>query len=325
MQRRFFLGALASLASGFTPVAWTQEAFPSKPIRFIVPFPPGGASDAVARLLAQKMETRLNQPVLVINVPGAGGNIGTEQVKIAAADGHTWLMGFDGTMVINPNLMPKMPFDSIRDFAPVAKIGDVDLVIVANKNQQIANLKELVAVSKERAEGLFYGTTGIGSTAHIAGELLKQATSAKLTHVAYKGAGPATLDVVGGHIPLAIVAVASVTNHVKSGALTAIAITGATRSKLLPDVPTVAESGVANYDITSWFGMFVPVHTPTKIVAKLNEELNEQLQNPEVRKQIEDAGMAPKGGTAEELEAQVKHDLARYSEIVKSAGIEVQK
>ena len=326
--RRRFLVPTAALVVGLFCVlanparlAQAQDAFPAKPIRLVVPFTPGGVTDTSGRLIAEHLGKRLGQQVIVDNKPGASGNIGTSLVKAAAPDGYTLVLGFDGTMVINPHVFSKIPFDTVTDFVPIGKIGDATLILVAHPDVPAKTLAEVIALSKSQAGGLSYGTSGTGGTPHIAGELLKSRTQANLTHVPYKGGGQAMTDVLGGTIPLVYTAVAGAHGHVKSGKLRAVAVSGAQRSTALPDVPTFIESGVPDFVVNSWVGLFAPAKTPPAIVTQLNRELNAVLNDPAVREKLRVMGIDATPGSPENYLDEVKRDLARYGQVVKAAGI----
>ncbi len=278
-------GVCAALALGASTAA-AQTAYPAKPIRLVVPFAPGGVTDTSGRLIAEQLSKRLGQQVIVDNKPGASGNIGTQMVSAAEPDGYTLLLGFDGTLVINPHVFPKVGFDTAKDFAPIGKIGDAILILVSHPGVPAKTLKEVIALSKTQSGGLSYGTSGTGGTPHIAGELLKQRTGANLTHIPYKGGGQAMVDVMGGSIPLVYTAVAGAIQHVKSGKLHAVAVSSAQRAPSMPDVPTFIENGVADFDINSWVGLLAPAKTPRAIVDKLNTELNAVLNDPAVRERL---------------------------------------
>ncbi|MES2413373.1 MAG: tripartite tricarboxylate transporter substrate binding protein [Pseudomonadota bacterium] len=317
-------GALATAAAVLPTYAFAQAAFPNKPIRLVVPFVPGGVTDTSGRLIAEQLSKRLGQQVVVDNRPGASGNIGTQQVAVAAPDGYTLVLAFDGTMVINPHVFEKTPFDTLKDFAPIGKIGDAVLILVANPALPAKTLQEVIALSKTQTGGLSYGTSGTGGTPHIAGEQLKLRTGANLTHVPYKGGGQAMTDVLGGQIPLVYTAVAGAQGQVKAGRLKAIAVSSAQRSRSLPDVPTFIESGVADFDVNSWVGLLAPAKTPRPIVDKLNAELNAVLNDPEVREKLNVMGIAATPGTPEKFGDDMKRDLARYGPVVKAAGIKAE-
>jgi len=304
--------------------AWSQDAFPSKPIRLVVPFTPGGVTDTSGRVIAEFLGRRLGQQVVVDNKPGASGNIGTNLVATAPADGHTLLLGFDGTMVINPHVFAKVPFDTLKDFAPVGKIGDAVLILVAHPGVPARTLQEVIALSKNQRGGLSYGTSGIGGTPHIAGELLNQRTGANLQHVPYKGGGQALTDAIGGSIPLVYTAVAGAQGHVKTGKLKAIAVSSAVRTPSMPDVPTFIESGLADFAVSSWVGLFAPAGTPRAVVQRLNAELNAVLADPAARERLAVLGIDPTPGTPEQYLDEVRRDLARYGQVVRSAGIKAE-
>jgi len=298
------------------------QDYPAKPIRILVPFAPGGVADNSARVIAEPLGVRLGHQVIVENRPGASGNIGTQQAAQATPDGYTLLLGFDGTMVINPHVFPKIPFDTLADFAPVTKLGDATLILVAHPGTGLKSLQQLIEAAKSKP--FPYGTSGTGGTPHLAGELLKQRTGAQLEHVPYKGGGPAVVDVVGGQIPLVFTAIASAQQHVRSGRLVALGVPSARRSAALPDVPTFQEGGMAGFDVSSWTGIFAPAKTPAAIVAKLQKELAFVLQTPFVKERYATLGIEPVGNSPQEFAAQVRDDLARWAGVVKSANVKIE-
>ena len=318
-SRRMFAAVLMAPA-----LALSQAAYPARPIRLVVPFVPGGVTDTSGRLIAEQLSRRLGQQVIVDNKPGASGNIGTQQVAAAEPDGYTLLLGFDGTMVINPHVFEKVPFNTVRDFAPVGKIGDAILILVANNNFPAKNVRDMIALSKAQPGGLSFGTSGTGGTPHIAGELLKQRTGAHLVHVPYKGGGQAMTDVLGGSIPLVYTAIAGAVQHVKAGKLHALAVSSAQRATSLPEVPTFIESGVPDFEINSWVGILAPARTPRALVVRLNTELNAVLADPEVRARLEALGIGATPGTPEKFGEEIVRDLARYGAVVKAAGIKAE-
>ena len=316
--------ALTGFMAALPMLVRAQNVYPSKPIRLVVPFPPGGVTDTSARLIAEHLSKRLGQQVIVDNRPGASGNIGTQQVAAAEPDGYTLLLGFDGTLVINPHVFDKVPFNTTRDFAPIGKIGDAILILVAHPGVSATNLKDVVALSKSQPAGLSYGTSGTGGTPHIAGELLKLRTGANLVHIPYKGGGQAMTDVLGGNIPLVFTAVAGAQSHVKSGKLRAIAVSSAQRSKSLPDVPTFMESGLnglSDFEINSWVGLLAPAKTPKPIIDRLNTELVYVLNDLDVRDKLNVMGISAAPDSSAKFSEDIKRDLARYGQIVKAAGI----
>ena len=322
--RRHWLQAALLGASLTLMGSAIAQSYPTKPIRLIVPFTPGGVTDTSGRLIAEQLSKRLGQQVIVDNKPGASGMIGTQQVAAAEADGYTLLLGFDGTLVINPHVFPKIGFDSVKDFAPIGKIGDAVLILVANPSFPAKNLKDLIALSKTQAGGLSYGTSGTGGTPHIAGELLRQRTGANLVHVPYKGGGQALTDVLGGNIPLVYTAIASAIPHVKSGKLLPIAVSSSKRASSMPDVATFIENGVADFEASSWVGLLAPAKTHRAIIARLNTELTAVLNDPEVKERLNGMGITASPGTAESFGAELSRDLAKYGPVVKAAGIKAE-
>ena len=318
MRFRLFLVAML-LAAGARAQDW-----PAKPVRIVVPFSPGGVADNSARVVAEPLAQRLGQPVLVENRPGASGNIGTAQVAQAAADGYTLLLGFDGTMVINPHVFAKIPFDTLKDFAPVTKLGDATLVLVAHPSVAAKNLAEFIALARTTPRSWPYGTSGTGGTPHLAGELLVQRTQLRLEHVPYKGGGQAITDVVGGQIPLVFTAIATAQQYVRAGRLTALAVPGARRSSALPEVPTFQESGLEGFDVSSWTGIFAPASTPPPVVARLQKELAAVLHSSFVKERYAVLGIEPVGNAPGEFAAQVRADLARWEKVVKAANVRLE-
>ena len=323
MNKRHLLKTATALAfTALTPLAATAQAsYPERPVKLIVPFAPGGVTDTSGRLIAEQLAKRLGQQVVVENKAGASGNIGAQQVATAAPDGYTLVLAFDGTMVINPHVFQKVPFDTLKDFASVGKIGDATLILVAHPSFPGKSLKDVIDLSKKEPKGLSYGTSGIGGTPHIAGELLNQRTGAKLVHVPYKGGGQAMADALGGNIPLVYTAVAGAISHLKPGKLNAIAVSSRTRSPSLPDTPTFIEAGVPDFESSSWVGILAPAKTPRPIIDRLNRELNAVLATPEVIERLAVLGIVATPGTPEQFSEQMKSDLAKYGQVVKAAGI----
>ena len=299
----------------------TAQDWPTKPLRLIVPFAPGGVTDNAARVIAEPLAVRLGQPVVTENRGGAGGNIGTAAVAQAEPDGYTLVLGYDGTLVINPHVYSKIPFDTLRDFAPVTKLGDATLILVANPNAGVRSLKDLIQAAKTKP--FPYGTSGTGNTTHLVAELLKQKTGTKLEHVPYKGGGPALIDVVGGQIPLVFTAIASAQQYVHQGRLLALGVPSAKRSSALPDVPTFEESGIAPFDVSSWVGILAPAKTPRPVVDRLHKELVAVLQSPFVKERYATLGIEPVGNTPAEFGEEMKADLARWAQVVKAANVRV--
>jgi len=306
-----------------TTLVWSlalAQPYPSKPVRVIVPFSPGGVADSSARVVSERLGARLGQSLVVENRPGAAGNIGTAAVAASAPDGYTLLLGFDGTMVINPHVYAKLPFDTLRDFAPVSKLGDATLILVAHPSVPAKDLRQLLALKTNFS----YGTAGTGSTPHLAGELLAQRTGIALTHVPYKGGGQAMADVVGGQIPLVYTAIATAQQFVKSGKLKGLGVSAARRSNALPDVPTFVESGVEGFVVDSWVGILAPAKTPRPIVERLQKEIAAVLKEPEIRERYATLGIEPVGNAPEQYMEQIRADLARWQQVVRQANIKIE-
>ena len=324
-KRHWLMLACASaLSLALSAPSALAQAYPNKPIRLVVPFTPGGVTDTSGRLIAEQLSKRLGQQVVVDNKPGASGNIGTQLVASAEPDGYTLLLGFDGTLVINPHVFPKIGFDTAKDFAPIGKIGDAVLILVAHPGAAIKTLRDVINLSKTQSGGLSYGTSGTGGTPHIAGELLKDRTGANLVHIPYKGGGQAMTDVLGGNIPLVYTAIAGAIQHIKTGKLHPVAVSSAQRSSSLPEVPTFIESGLTDFDINSWVALLAPAKTPKAIVDKLNAELNAVLSDPAVRERLTGMGIAATPGSADKFAQEMQRDLTRYGSVVKSAGIKLE-
>jgi tripartite-type tricarboxylate transporter receptor subunit TctC len=312
---------LAAAALGLAAPAALGQAYPAKPLRLVVPFAPGGVTDTSARVVADRLGARLGQAVVVENRPGASGNLGTQQVAQAAPDGYTLLLGFDGTMVINPWVFAKIPFDPLRDFEPVTKLGDATLILAAHPSLPANDVRELIALAKEKPGTLSYGTSGTGGTPHLAGEMLNQRAGIALVHVPYKGGGPAITDAVGGQIPLVFTAIAGAQQYVKSGRLKALGIPAAKRSAALPDAKTFVEAGLEGFVVDSWVGVLAPARTPRPVIERLHQEIGAVLAEPEVRGRYAVLGIEPVGNTPAEFAAQIRTDLARWEKVVKQANV----
>jgi tripartite-type tricarboxylate transporter receptor subunit TctC len=309
---------LALLAVAALPIHAQSPAdtYPNRPVKIIVPFTPGGVADNAARNVADRLSVRLNQPFIVESKPGAGGNIGNELVAKSAPDGYTLLLGFDSTLVINPLIFSNIGFDPIKDFAPITKLGDSTLVLVATESLPVNNVQELIAYAK-RTPGLSFGTGGAGSTAHLAGELLNTRAGIQLQHVPYKGGSQSMADLIGGHVPLVITAVATSAGYIKAGQIKALGVLSAKRSPALPDTPTFAESGLAGFEVPTWAGLLAPANTPPAIVDKLYREVKVVLADPELRKKYADLGLEPVGNTPAEFATQIRTGLDGWEPVVK--------
>jgi tripartite-type tricarboxylate transporter receptor subunit TctC len=320
LQSAALLGAGAGL--GLPALSLAADTYPSKPIRFICPFATGGSADLVTRLVAEQLTLRLGQSVIVENRTGAGGNIGTRMVQLAPPDGYTLLLGYDGTLAVNPHIYRNLPFDTVNDFQPVGFIGDVPLLLLVGPGVPATTLTELVAYSKTVPKGLGYGTPGVGSTQHLMFELIKEKTGANFVHVPYRGAAPAMVDAMGGTIPMVGAALAGSVEYVRGGKLRALAISGTQRTHYFPEVPTLSEAGLTGVSITTWHGLLVPKGTPPAIVTKLNATLNAALRDPKVIERLDVIGSIPAPTTPEGFRDRIKEDRDMDAELVKIAKIE---
>jgi tripartite-type tricarboxylate transporter receptor subunit TctC len=301
------------------PAAQAQS-YPSKPIRFVVPYPPGGPLDVIARLLGAKVAESVHQPVIVDNKPGAGGNIGADAVAKSPPDGYTILMGAVATHAINPTLYAGIPYDAARDFIAVTQVASTPNVLVVNPSVPASNVKEFIAYAKANPGKLNFGSGSTGSAGHLAGELFKSMAGVDMVHVPYKGAAPAMQDLVGGQIQLMFDNLASSLTQVRAGRIRALAVTTARRSALAPDLPTIAESGLPGFDISTWFGIFTPAGTPRDIVEKLHAEFTRALADREVRDRMLALGAEPVGNTPAEFAAYIRAEADKYARVIKASG-----
>jgi tripartite-type tricarboxylate transporter receptor subunit TctC len=319
VARRIIAAALCSLLFPYAATGHAQS-YPTKPIRLIAPSSTGGGIDTLARIVAQGSST-LGQQIVVENRGGANGMIGTELAAKAPADGYTLLLGFVGAIAVNVSLYNKVPYDPVRDFAPITQVASSPLLIAAHPSLPARSIAELVRLDKARPGQVTYGTGGTGTGSHLTMELFNLTAGTHLLHVPYKGIGPALTDVLGGHISLMVSSPLSSQPHVQSGRLRGLAVTGRERLAALPNVPTMIESGVPNFVSTSWFGVLAPAGTPPAIVARLNKEFVALLQRPDVREQISRTGADPVGDSPEEFAAFIKTEIGKWGKVVKAARI----
>jgi tripartite-type tricarboxylate transporter receptor subunit TctC len=317
LERLFRLAAVAALSAA----ALAAQAFPDKPVRILVPQTPGGASDTLARIMAQKLGEKWNQPVVVENKAGAGGNLGMEAVAQSPADGHTLLMSYVGTHAINGALYKKLPFDPERDFAPVATLATLPFVAVSRPDAPFRTIAELVAAA--RKEQLTYGSAGNGSVNHLLGEMFGSAAGVKLQHVPYRGAAPAMQDLIGGRIHLVFTSLPSVSGAIKQGTLRPIAVTSARRAASFQDIPTIAEAGFRDFDVNPWFGLFAPARTPPQVIARINADVNEILQSRDVQERFMGQGAEPYLTSPQEFARVLKADIQKWGQVVKASGASV--
>lgn len=324
LQRAKLCTAVAlTLASLLLPLAsQAQDAYPSKTIRFVVPYPPGGPTDLMARLLTVELQARLGVSVIVDNKGGAGGNLGSAEVaKQAPADGHTLLLAASGPMAVNATLYRSMPFNPLTDLAPVIQISSFPLVLEVNPKVNVKTVKELIALAKTNKTELSFASAGNGTPQHLAGEMFNTQTDIKIAHIPYRGAGPAVNDLLGGQVNVMFDILSSSLQYIQAGKLTALAVTSAKRSPQLPNVPTMAEAGVAGYEFTGWHGIAVRAGTPAPIIDKLNSTLNAIFKEPEFRKKWEAIGTPVVGGTAAQFGELIKKDTVRLGKVVKDSGV----
>ena len=318
---RFVLRAAAAVAVALCTHAAFAQAWPTKPVKFIVPFPPGGSVDPLARLLGVRLANSLGQPFVIENKPGASGSIGTAQVAKSAPDGYTYVFVFD-THAVNPALIPNFPFDTLHDLAPVMLVGTAPMAIVTSPEKPYKSFGDVVAAAKARPEALSIGSVGNGSLGHLAMIVVQQMGGFKITHVPYKGGGPMMTDVMGKQCELGIASVAALFANVKGGKLRALGVTGEKRSPVMPDVPTLAEQGFPGFSAYAWWGILAPAGTPRPIVDKFNAELVRILNLPEVRKQLtETQGMDVAASSPEQLQKFVAGEMDRWGKVVKSNNV----
>jgi tripartite-type tricarboxylate transporter receptor subunit TctC len=318
MNRRQF--TLAGAAAMAVPQAWAQT-YPAKSIRMIIPFPPGGATDILGRVLAQKLGDQLGQSVVVENRPGAGGAIGSEMTAKAPPDGYTIQMATVSTHSIGPALNPKTPYNVKRDFVPVIHLADSTNVLIVSPSLPVNNLRELIAYAKANPGKLNFSSSGNGTIVHMTGEMFKMETGTFIVHIPYKGTALAIPDLIAGQISLMFDNMASALPHVKSGKVKTLAVSQLKRSTLLPEVPTMDEAGLKGFEANTYFGVFAPAGTPAAIVQRLNAEINKALQTPDFRERLASNGAEPVGGTPEQFARVIDRETAKYAAVIKRAGI----
>ncbi len=309
----------ALLSAAICVPGFALAQYPARPVRFVVPYPAGGPLDTVARLLGAKVAESTKQPVVVDNKPGAGGNIGADIVAKSPPDGYTILMGAVATHAINPTLYAAIPYDPVRDFAPVTQVASTPNVLVVNPSVPATNVREFIAYAKANPGKLNFGSGSTGSAGHLAGELFKSMAGVEMTHVPYKGAAPAMQDLMGGQIQLMFDNLASSLGQVKAGRVRALAVTTAKRSALAPDLPAIAESGL-DFDISTWFGVFAPAGTPKEALDRLHTQFTRALAAPDVREKMLALGAEPVGNKPEEFAAYIRAERDKYARVIKASG-----
>ena len=309
----------AALAISTSSLGALAQAYPSKPIRFVVPYPPGGPTDILGRAVAQALTESLGQSVIVENKPGASGMIGAEQVAKATPDGYTILVNAS-IHVINPSLFSKTTFDAMRDFAPVTQIASVPLILVVGQPVAANSFKELIALAKAHPGKLTFASSSVGGAPHLAGELLKRMAGIDIVHVPYKGSGLATTDLIGGHVTMMIDSIPSSIAHVKAGKLKVLGVSTAKRTPALPDTPTIAESGLPGFDIATWYGVWAPAKTPREIVSRISSEIANALKRPDMKERLAALGAEGVGSTPAEFAAYCESEFRRWAKVVKDSG-----
>jgi tripartite-type tricarboxylate transporter receptor subunit TctC len=314
---------LLAIAAGTIAGSAFAQAWPAKPIRIVVPFPPGGGTDTIARETSQKVAAATGWTIVIDNKPGAGGNLGVDAAAKAPADGYTLVLGQTSNLAINPTLYPKMPYDSQKDLAPVVLLANAPLVMVTGTGTPYKTLADAVAAAKAKPGSLNFASPGNGTVAHLTSEMFQKAAGIDTQHVPYKGAAQALTDVISGTVELYMSSVPTLIGQIKNGKLRPLAVTSAKRVDDLPNVPTINESGYKGFDAVTWFGLLAPAGTPKDVVAKLNAEFNKALQNPELRKKLGDEGADPAGGTPEQFAALIKDEIPRWGKVVKESGAKI--
>ncbi|HPG62373.1 MAG TPA: tripartite tricarboxylate transporter substrate binding protein [Casimicrobium sp.] len=321
-KNTFALVAIA-LCSTFAFTGAAHAQYPTKPIKIVVPFPAGGTTDILARAVAADLQKAFGQAVVVENKAGAGGNIGSDSVAKSSPDGYTLLMGTVGTHAINVSLYPKMPYDAVKDFAPVSLVAGVPNVLVASPSFPVNSVKDLVDAAKKAPDKITFASSGSGTSIHLSGELFKQLAGVQMTHVPYKGSSAALPDVISGQVNVMFDNAPSVIQHIRGGKLKAVAVTSDKRSPALPGVPTIAESGLPGFEASSWFGVLAPAATPKDIVDKLSGAIAKSLQTPEMKERLAGQGAVAVGNTPEQFSAHIKSEIDKWSKVVKASGAKV--
>jgi tripartite-type tricarboxylate transporter receptor subunit TctC len=322
MQMKSLTVTALALTALLSPhYAAAQSGYPSRPIRLIVPSAPGGGTDFTARTLGQKLTESLGQTVIVDNRAGAAGNIGVEIAAKSSPDGYTLVMPIT-SFSINPHLYSKLPFDTVKDFSPIVLASSAPLFLVITPSVPAKSVGELINVAKAKPGQLNYANSGNGTTAHLAGELFKKMAGVDLVSVPYKGGGPAVLDLIAGRVQIYFSTIPAALTQVQAGKLRGLAVTTAKRVNLIPDVPTVSESGLPGFEVVGWFGIFAPAGTPGPVVAKLNKEINAALRTPDIQQRFASQGLIPGGGTPEDLSRFLRAEIAKWGALIKEAGIQ---
>ena len=321
-MKKFIIASVIIVAAGAGAVQ--AQSYPSKSIRFVVPYAPGGSTDIVARILAQKLSDAMGQQVVVDNRPGAGGSIGADVVAKSPPDGYTMVTAVTGIMAINQFLYRKLPFDPEKDLAPVTQVGSLPLILVVHPSLPAKNVREFIAIAKAKPGQLNYGSSGVGTATHMTTELFKSMAGVDLVHIPYKGSGQVMGDVIGGQLALIFDQIVSSLPHVQGGKLRMLAITSAKRFPSLPDLPTIAESGVPGYESISWAGVAVPAGTPKEIIARLHAEIVKVLAAPDIRERFLRDGIETVGSTPEQFTEHIRRERIKWAKVVKDSGAKAE-
>ncbi len=328
MQREITLRILGNLAATLITMlsacaVWAQS-YPARPVRMIVPYPPGGPTDILSRIFGQKLAEQLGRQIVIDNRGGAGAIIGTELAARAAPDGYTLLMGTNGLLSINPNMYARLPYDPVRDFAPVSLVASAPSILVVHPSVPARSVKELIALAKSRPGQLNYASGGIGTSPHLSGELFKSMAAVNLVHVPYKGGGPALAGTAAGQVEIFFPGIMEALPLVRDGKLAGIAVTTIKRSAVIPDMPTIAETGLPGFDSGNWYGILVPARTPREIIARLHAATVQTLLAPDTRKRVQEVGADPISSSPEEFAAHISGEIARMGKVIRSAGIRAE-
>jgi tripartite-type tricarboxylate transporter receptor subunit TctC len=321
--RRTLLAATAAIAGTIFCAGALAQAYPTKPIRIVVPFPPGGGTDTIARETSQRVAAATGWTFVIDNKPGAGGNLGVDAVAKAPADGYTIVIGQTSNLAINPTLYAKMPYDSQKDLAPIVLLANAPLVMVTGMGTPLKTLADAVSAAKAKPGALNFASPGNGTVAHLTSVMFQKAAGIQTQHIPYKGAAQAMTDVVGGTVELYMSSVPTLIGQIRNNKLRPLAVTSAKRVDDLPNVPTINESGFTGFDAVTWFGLLAPTGTPKDVITRLNAEFNKALQNAELRKALGDQGADPAGGTPEQFAAVIRDDIPRWGKVVKDSGAKV--
>ena len=321
---RLLIAAFALLPAAFAPRALAQQDYPARPIHIVAPFEAGGATDIMARIMAQKLTESLGQPVIIDNRPGAGGGIGAAAVAKSPADGYTILFGNLAPNAINPSVYTKLQYDAEKDFAPISVVARVPLVLVTPSSSPAGSVRELIALAKSAPGNLNFGSPGVGSVAHVVGEMFNTMAGTRLVHVPYKGGAPAVQATLSAEVAMMFATGISSIPHIKSGKLRALGITSAERSPVAPDIPTIAESGLPGFEVDVWFGLLAPAATPRAIVERLAHEVRRALDAPDVRAKFAELSAVPSPTTPDQFAAIIRADIAKWAKVVKESGAKIE-